>query len=124
MIPPGAVPYTPYGWVRPADVESERPRDDDMPVVLVAGRGPDDLREVHHVLTRTWRRVGRPIVVAVSVWDWPVGREAQAWASEHAVCGIRFQRCVTAPARVDEVLAFGPVRLPAARWIPTRKAAA
>lgn len=123
MIPPGAVPYSPYGWVRPA-VEVTPVRDDDMPVVLVAGRGPEDLREVRLDLVRTWRRLGRPFVVAVSVWDWPVGREAEGFAAEHAMCGFRFQRCVTAPARVDEVLTFGPVRLPAARWIPTRKAAA
>lgn len=118
----GAFPHSEPGWPRPTVVESD---DELMPIVLVCGTHPDDLREVRHELTRAWRRAGQPITVCVSMWEarHPVGREAHAWAAEHRCCGIRFQPVTTHPGRVADALVFGPARYPAAGWIPRQEAA-
>lgn len=117
-----AFPYSEPGWPRPTPVESDA--DEAMPIVLVCGTQPDDLRAVRLDLVRAWKRVGRPIVVAVSLWEarYPVGREAHAFAAEHAICGIRFLATAVHPGPVAEALVFGPARYPAAGWIPRQEA--
>lgn len=107
-----------FGWARPSPVESQRVRDDDMPVVLVAGLGAGWPPQVRLDLVRVWRELGRPVVVAVSVWEakWAVGRQAERFAADHAVCGIRWQLCITRPDRVTRVLAYEGARRPATAW--------
>lgn len=114
----GPSPRVGFGWAHPGPVEPRPVVDDDMPVVVVSGLWAADIRQVRLQLVHVWRELGRPIVVAVSVWDArsQVGRQARGFAAEHAVCGIRWQPCVTRPERVDRVLEFEGARKPASGW--------